>query len=74
MTLKRWLKSSRNDVTRANAARERKKSFRRFDFSAFLCEQMLNKKRASDETIKQQLIEFSSTKQKTRPRMDNERI
>ena len=62
----------RNDVTCANAVSERKKSFRNFDFSALLCEQMQNEKRASDDETKKhsrtspdvQFKEFSLTKQK----------
>ena len=51
-------------------------------FSALLCEQMLNEKRASDDETKKhsrtspdvQFKEFSLTEQKTRPRTDYERI
>ena len=34
-SLKTSLKRVRNDVTRENAVRERKKSFRKFDFLSF---------------------------------------
>ena len=67
----------RNDVTRANAVSERKKSFKNFDFFSFE-----KRKIPSDhETKKQsrtcpdeQIKEFSLNKRQTRPSTDYDTI